>query len=112
MNRICSCPPKCVGISISTTVKGEHRVSRCPCHSCHGKSHHLLDLHAEAILENNRNAFLDTNCLLLLSNESSPYTESTALMESWRDWETLDYGSVIWAERWLASSGNHKGLAV
>ena len=73
----------------------------------------MLDLHAKAILENVRTAFLETNCQLLLSNDSSPYTESTALMESWRDWEIVDFGTVIWAERWLASSlGNHKGLAV
>ena len=113
MNRICSCHPKCVGIFISTTAQGKFTETRCPCGLCHGKFHYLLDLHAKAVLENDRTAFLETNCQLLLRNDSSPYTESTALIESWRDWETLDYGTVIWAEGWLASSlGNHKGLAV
>lgn len=112
MSRICSCHPKCVGISLSTNAKGEITTTRCTCQSCHGNFHHLLDLHAKAVLANDRTAFLETSCQLLLSNEASPYTESTALMESWREWENLDYGSVIWAERWLASSGNHKSLAL
>lgn len=108
----CSCSPKCPGIFLPVNDEGNLITYRCPCSSCHGRFHRLLDLQAKAILQNDRKAFLDTACQIKLTNRHGLFIEMDVLMESWREWQSLDEGFVIWAGYWLASSENYKSPAV
>ena len=108
----CSCKSKCPGVFLTTDDKDALVTHRCPCQSCHGRLFRFWDLLARAILERDHRLYLDIDCQIKLTNRHEPLIEITVLMESWKDWQSLNEGDCIWAAQWLASGITNESPAI
>src|SRR3989338_2250411 len=100
----CTCKPNCPGIFLITDKEtGDIKTYRCFCQSCHSSLFHLWDLLAKAILEKNHMLYLKIDCQIKLRNRQGPFEEVAVMMETWKEWQSLNEEDYIWAARWLAS---------